>query len=331
MPRLSFFTLNVWSGFRYNGLIRLEEYEKSEVREERFQGLCREIKAKNPDVIILGEANPLFVYAKRLADELGYSWIGHMGVAGVRAFGFGFPLNLREGDLILAKKELNLTYCGHKKLGGAGFCGNYFSCHFDNLTQAVLGKITVDGKDVYVCGTHWIASPECSKRNITMLSDLCQKWKFDSSEIKKARLRLEKTAEIKLGEAKKLVKWLKKKVPEGAPLIVGGDFNAEAHWDEIKYLTENGFERAEKSDASVKTWDPRFNTNLQRYYIPETRMKQKSLYHQLDALDEMPPRDIDHFFMKNADCPEGCAVCAEKPHKGRSISDHFGLFCTVEI
>lgn len=331
MPSLSFFTLNVWSGFRYNGLVRLEEYETPEIRQTRFKGLCNEIREKNPDVIFLNEANPLFEYAGALEKELGYSWVGHMGVAGVRAFGKGFPLNLREGDLILAKRELGLKYLGHKKLGGAGFCGNSFSFHFDNLTQAVLGSVNVGGREVYVCCTHWIASPECSEKNKRLLPKLCSEWGFDESEIPKAEARLEKTAQVKLTEAKRLAEWLREKVPDGAPLIVGGDFNAEAHWQELQMLSQSGFKRAEKADLSVCTWDPRFNTNLQEFYVAETQMKQKSLYHQLDALDEMPPRDIDHFFFKNAECHGDCKIAAEKAFDGRSVSDHFGLYCTFEV
>ena len=60
METVRVFTLNVWSGFRYNGLIRLEEYESAQIREKRFAGLLHEIERLQPDLLALGELNPLF-------------------------------------------------------------------------------------------------------------------------------------------------------------------------------------------------------------------------------------------------------------------------------
>lgn len=333
MKELKVFTLNVWSGFRYNGLIKLEEYEAPRVREKRYQGLLKEIRRLDPDVIFLNEVNPMFKYANRLAKELSYDWIGHMGVAGVRAFGFGFPINLREGDVILAKKELNLKFVSQKHLGGKGYCGNYFSFHFDNLTQGVLGKITAGGKEVYLCCTHWIAAPCVSEENLGKIEELAEKWKFDKAEIPAAKEKLLRINDVKVGEAKRLTDWLGKKVPGGAPLIVGGDFNAEAHWEELTCLAGRGYRRIEPRDDGIKTWDPRFNTNLRDYYMDETKIKQKSLYHQLDAEDEMPERNIDHFFASDIEQVENeeCFVAATEKHGGRSVSDHFGLFCKVYL
>lgn len=333
MTKLKIFTLNVWSGFRYNGLLKLEEYETPEERERRYEGLCSEIRSLDPDVIFLNEVNPMFKYAKRISKELGYDWIGHMGVAGVRAFGVGFPVNLREGDIILAKKELKLQYCSSRHLGGKGYCGNYFSFHFDNLTQGVLGKITVDGKEVYLCCTHWIAAPKVSEENFEKLNELCKKWKFDKSEISAAKEKLLEINDVKLKEAQRLCSWLETEVKPETPLIVGGDFNAEADWNELVYLIEKGYRRLVPDDEGIRTWDPRFNTNLQKYYVDETKIKQKSLYHQLDAEDEMPERNIDHFFVKGIEPgkDEICTVAATEKFRENSISDHHGLVCVVEV
>lgn len=333
MSKLKIFTLNVWSGFRYNGLIKLEEYETPEQREKRYRGLCREIKKSDPDVIYLNEVNPMFRYAKRISKELGYDWVGHMGVAGVRAFGAGFPVNLREGDVILAKKKYGLSFCSSRHLGGKGYCGNYFSFHFDNLTQGVLAKITADGKDIYLCCTHWIAAPKISEDNFEKLEELCKKWKFDKNEIAAAKEKMMQINETKLTEAQRLCAWLETKVVPDAPLIIGGDFNAEADWNELVYLTEKGYRRIVPKDEGIRTWDPRFNTNLQKYYIDETKIRQKSLYHQLDAEDEIPERNIDHFYVKNIkpSSQDSCCVAAVEKYEGTSISDHHGLLCELEI
>ena len=134
-------------------------------------------------------------------------------------------------------------------------------------------------------------------------------------------------------EAQRLCAWLSETVPPDAPLVIAGDFNAEAGWPELKVLQEGGFTRLIPREDGYATWDPLHNTNLQRYYTEEARQKQKSLYHQLDALDEMVPRNIDHFYVRNLPLNgvTDCRVCAVEPYEGVSISDHFALTASVEV
>ena len=334
MARIKLFTLNVWSGFRYRGLIRLEEYEPPETREQRFEGLCAVLQEEQPDIVFLNEANPLFTYGSRLAKRLHYVPLGHMGVAGVRAGRFGFPLNLREGDLILARPTLAPAYQGRVHLGGKGWCGNVFSCHFDNLTQAVLARCTLpDGAPLYACVTHWVAGPAITPENLKKLPELAREWGFPAKQAAQAKEKLRALEHCKLTEAQRLCDWLEKKVPAGVPLIVAGDFNAEAAWPELKLLQKRGFTRLLPQGNGFASWDPAHNTNLQTYYAQEARQKQKSLYHQLDAADELFARDIDHFYVRNIQpgSVSDCRVCATTPWRGRSISDHFALTATVEL
>lgn len=134
-------------------------------------------------------------------------------------------------------------------------------------------------------------------------------------------------------EAQRLCGWLRETVPPDAPLIIAGDFNAEAGWPELLILQERGFTRLIPREDGYATWDPLHNMNLQTYYAEEARQKQKSLYHQLDALDELIPRNIDHFFVRNLplSAVTDCRVCATKVYEGVSISDHFALTATVEL
>ena len=209
MAHIKLFTLNVWSGFRYHGLIRLEEYESKETREKRFQGLCAVLREEQPDVIFLNEANPLFSYGNRLAEELSYVPLGHMGVAGLRAGKLGFPLNLREGDLILARPSLAPKYVGQKHLGGKGYCGNVFSCHFDNLTQAVLVRCMLpEGRPFYACVTHWVAGPAITDENRAKLPLLAKEWGFPAEQIAQAEAKMREMDRCKRMEAQRLCAWL---------------------------------------------------------------------------------------------------------------------------
>lgn len=334
MACIKLFTLNVWSGFRYNGLIRFEEYEAKATREQRFRGLCAVLREEQPDILFLNEANPLFPYGNRLAGELHYVPLGHMGVAGLRAGKLGFPLNLREGDLILARPSLSPVPIGQKHLGGKGYCGNFFSCHFDNLTQAVLARCMLpDGRPLYVCVTHWVAGPAITAENRAKLPLLAKEWGFPQDQIAQAEKKMNEMGRCKRTEAARLCDWLAEIVPPDAPLVIAGDFNAEAGWPELEVLRKHGFARLVPREDGYATWDPLHNTNLQTYYAGEARQKQKSLYHQLDALDELIPRNIDHFYVRNIslDAVTDCRVCATELFEGISISDHFALTASVEV
>ena len=152
-------TINVWSGLDYIGTFKMGEYESTQIREKRYQALLKEIARLNPDIIAINEANFLPEYVRRLAGDLQYDCIYHVGVAGLKIGRIGIPINLKEGDAILARKELQLQMAGHKQLSGGGIITNHFSFHTEDATQVLVGKIIVNGKPVYIAFTHWHASP----------------------------------------------------------------------------------------------------------------------------------------------------------------------------
>ena len=87
--------INVWSGLDYIGTLTMGEYESAAVREKRFQALVQQIKALDPDIIGVHEANKVPAYARRLAAETGCVAFQHVGVGGVRLGMLGLPWNLR--------------------------------------------------------------------------------------------------------------------------------------------------------------------------------------------------------------------------------------------
>ncbi len=335
MQTVRVFTLNVWSGFRYNGLIRLEEYESAQIREKRFNGLLHEIERLQPNLLALGELNPLFDREKQVKDATGYDSFVHMGVAGVRAGRFGFPLNLREGDGIFAAPALHAEWVGRAHLGGSGWCGNTFSFHFDNLTQALLIRFrTPGGRDCYFCGTHFTAAPDDGPENRHILERYAQEMGCGRRRMFRAGRKLSNGAAMRLTEADRLLDFLRRNVPADAPLIVAGDLNAETGWLEVQTLLAAGFtDLTPFSPEEKKTWDPRFNRNLSTFYAEDAQRNYTSPYKKLEATDEMTPRNIDHILVRNlpqqpADC---CVIAADQLYEGLNLSDHFGLFAELEI
>ncbi|MCX8123511.1 MAG: endonuclease/exonuclease/phosphatase family protein [Spirochaetes bacterium] len=101
-------SINVWSGLDYIGTFTMGEYESPKIRQKRYQALLQEIARLNPDIIALNEANFLPDYVKRLARDINYGYIYHVGVAGLKVGRLGIPINLKEGDALLARKDLCL-------------------------------------------------------------------------------------------------------------------------------------------------------------------------------------------------------------------------------
>ena len=96
-------------------------YEEKAVRERRTQVLIGELQGLAPDVVALNEANNLPRYGRRLARALGFDRVWHVGLGGLRAGCLGIPANLREGDVTLARPELELRRAGRKQpVGWAG-------------------------------------------------------------------------------------------------------------------------------------------------------------------------------------------------------------------
>ncbi len=335
METIRIFTLNVWSGFRYNGLIRLEEYEPAPIREKRFEGLLHELDRLQPDLLALGELNPLFSRERQIKNATGYDSFVHMGVAGVRVGRVGFPLNLREGDGIFARPSLHAEWIGRAHLGGNGYCGNTFSFHFDNLTQALLIRFcTPGGKDCYFCGTHFTAAPDDGPENRRLLEGYAAQMHCGRRQMFRAGRKLSDGASMRMTESRRLLEFLNRNVPDGAPLIVAGDLNAETGWMEIQTLLKAGFtDLSPASPDGRMTWDPRFNRNLSTFYAEDAQREYASPYKKLEATDELTPRNIDHILVRNLPPqPEGCCtVCADQPYEGLNLSDHFGLFAELKI
>jgi hypothetical protein len=323
-------TLNAWSGLTYKGIFRMGSFEPEEARLLRFEGLIAEIKRLKPDIIGLNEANPLPCYLDELSRQTGYDCVWHMGVSGLRLGRFGIPVNLREGDAILARKGLGLEFMGRIKLAGPGIVRQSFSAHTGDLTQAILGRVRIDHKEVYVCATHWhatlggLAAIEHGER-------LKKTYGYLDQEYNRVFQTITDDRHWKMQEARNTVKWLRKTVPFGSPVILMGDLNAEPGWPETEYLRLNGFHEA-LPDGQAFTWDPEKNTNIIKYYPHDLDKKLSSLYDHLRAIYEKTSgRTIDYVMVNDSAELLETRLCANETFAGLHLSDHFGVIANILI
>lgn len=333
---LRLMTINVWSGLDYRGTLTMGEYEPAEVRAKRFRALVSEIRRLAPDVIAVNEANFLPDYIEDLAGETGYDYIYHVGVSGVRVWRAGLPWNLREGDAILAKKDLGLACVGREQLSGGGFIWNNLSFHTQDATQVLLGKIRVNGDDLYIAATHWHASPPDDARSMELLSLIKKEGNYPDTAFNEAKDTLKSDCLWRRDEAGKMTSYLKKTVPAGKKIIVMGDFNSTAGTPEMRLLLSAGYidTYAAVSRDKGYTWDAAQNSNIKKFYISAAPDRYDSLYEEFSSKSDRRSSRID-FILLNREFPRGpvraSSVCCTGYLEGVQPSDHFGVFSIVTM
>jgi endonuclease/exonuclease/phosphatase family metal-dependent hydrolase len=330
MALIKVMTMNVWSGLTYKGLFRMGSYEPVQERTKRFEGLLSEIERQNPDILGINEANPLPGYTDELAARTGYDCIWHMGVSGLRLGRLGIPANLREGDVILARKGLGLEFVRQMKLAGRGIVRPSFSIHTGDLTQALLGKVNVEGKTVYVCITHWHATLG-GIGALEKAKSLAKRFSYTEKEYSRVKRIINEDIRRKMREARNILRFINKNVPSGSPVILMGDLNAEPGRPEVACLKLNGFSMGTYGGPGF-TWDPEANTNLIRYYPDNFDKKYDSLYDHIRAIYEKSfRRTIDYIMVNDYAEPLDSRLCANETFEGGHISDHFGVIADINI
>lgn len=229
--------LNAWSGLTYQGWLRMGTYGGEE---ERYRHLLREIGHLAPDVVGLNEANPLPRYARRLAGDLGWDEVHHPGLSGLRLGPLRLPVNLCEGEAILARPGLGLRFAGRAQLAG-GPVRRHWSLNLGNATQVLRARI--HGLDLYC--THWsvavsaadYAKQEASRTRAAETHERARRWRERESRGTLAFLR-------------------------PGPALLMGDLNAAPDSPEVQALRDAGWTEA----ATGPTWDPARNEHLRRHH-----------------------------------------------------------------
>jgi len=323
-------TLNIWSGLDYKGVWKIGRYESDDVFEERYQSLLREIETRDPDVIGFNELNTPKGFLRRLKKDLDYDLIFHVGVSGLKIGNIGMPVNMREGDAVLAKRDLNLKFVKRIQLSEKGFARNWGSLHTGDVTQALLTTVTVNDETWYIAVTHLHASTPCNDYYISLADQYSGQFGYTGEEKEKTMQYLRENQEWRNREFEKLDHFLKENVPADAPLIVMGDFNAHDDWPELTGFIGKGykdtFRYADKSEGY--TWDPESNGNIINYYLSDLTRPRPTLLAHLD--DEFASKQLRLDYILTGEEPSvgtvmSSEVCGTEEYNGLQPSDHFGV------
>ena len=326
--------INVWSGLDYIGTLAMGEYESAAIREKRYQALVKQIKELDPEIIGVHEANKIPGYAKRLAADTGCEAFQHVGVGGVRLGVVGLPWNLREGDAILVKKELNPVFVGRLQLSG-GYVGKWVTFHFADATQVIGIKIMVNQKPLYVYATHWHASLTDAPEIIEMAKDQVKKGYASPEEYQALQAEIKAGADWRLSEAEKTLAFIHDTAGKN-PVILMGDFNAESGSLEIQTLIAQGmidtFAHINADDPGY-TWDPATNLNQKAHYLNDMLIDKDSLMESIQFLDKTLSSRIDFIFAGPRNVIDSGQVTVKSSRvvmkeiiHGVHASDHYGIY-----
>lgn len=318
-------TINVWSGLTYKGTLTMGRYPDD--LQKRYDALATEVRRLAPDIIAVQEANPLPHYARRLAADLDYRVVHRVALGGIRFGPVGIPWNLREGDAILVKKPWTVVELGRKRLGGWGITTNWFCFHFAEITQALLCRVVVNGKLLYVYNLHLHSGPFRGPALEEALQRLAQE--LPRENVREGRERVEEDLERRGREIANLREFIDETLPPGMPAIVLGDFNTTPESGEFEPLLADGrwmdsFRLVNPKDEGA-TWDPAHNPNFRR------QTDASEPYDLLRAYHSSHSYRID-LVLVGGNIPHDRILSSRvvlTPADGVCASDHYGVLTTL--
>lgn len=261
-------TINVWSGLTYQGIRKMGEYERDHHRARRYRALVDHLRKVSPDIICIQEANPLPSYTRNLAWDLGYKAYGFIGMGGIHLGLFGLPVNFREGDAILVHPRFQVAGLGKQQLSGDGVANNWFTFHFDELTQIVGIRISVNGWSASIFNTHLHAGPGPSSTVIADLRELLLNGEITRPEMKEILQEYEQNEQRRIAELETGIRFVQQTAHPDEPIILAGDLNLEPGSDAYQILVNEGFQDTYVLNPSDQyfTWNAESNTNIQDFY-----------------------------------------------------------------
>jgi len=313
-------TINVWSGLTYQGTWKMGEYDTEQHRALRYQALVHYLREIDADVITIQEANPLPVYVRKLASDLGYQAYAHVGMGGVRFGWLGIPTNFREGEAILVRPGFQIT--------------NTFTMHTEELTQIIGIRLLIDGGPVNIFTTHLHAGPGPSSDMISILQQMLIQGEITREQMQEQLGRLEENEDRRVRELQAGLEYIRELIPEDEPTIFTGDFNLIPGSDSYQVLTDAGFEDSYQlqPDEQIFTWDAESNSNIRQYYpTPETG---DSLSEKIYLHDIWQSQRLDYIWINSGEMGLnviGTDIFGSESYQGVHPSDHFGFVTEIEF
>ena len=329
--------INVWSGTDYQGRLAFNMWESPSQLEKRYQILLAKLQEASPDVIFIQETSPVDSYTRRLARDLDMDQIHQVCIAGIKLLGVGAPWKFKEGNSILARKGLELTKLDDWKLSGSpGIYSDWLTMRFDETVSALLGRISIEGKPVYLICTHLNAAPRDEQALRDSLIYMRDSGEILNYEFENLYGRWQKGIARRQSEMAKLLEHIQK-LPAGTPVIVGADFNEKPQSDVVRdFVTQGRFVPLPITpDSLAVTWDAVRNTNTfwsQRF--TDAAGRKRDNWYKFNAIAAKLPRRLDYIFLNEKFAGTDSirsTIVLDQPVDGLYASDHYGVQVDLDV
>ncbi len=313
---LTVVTLQAWDGLETGGVFISPAYEEDEERAFRMDVMKSELGRLDADIALITELNGLPGSAESLSSELGYVGLYGIHHAGFRIGAVGFPWNLREGSVILARDGLEFQPLETKRFSGL-FIKNVVAAASKPAPMIMAGKITVSGRRIYVFLVHWTGIPGDPKEELEELTDVYVSDGMEGKDYLKAVGDAVERNERSLSLAYSTLGFVNSIAGE-SPVILAGSFNVTPDSREMEVLRRAGFSDSwDAAEGPGYTLDGSRNLNIQRFYDEEYSQRRERLDYILYRGEGLGVNDADIVF--------------DIPTFGVHPSDRFGVYVKFDI
>lgn len=326
-------TFNVWHGLRPDGgKLRLAG-EDPDRKRRRFGWQIEQLRALDPDLLLLQEVNPNQRESRRYAAALGMDEIHKVANCGVHLGPIKIPANVNEGLAILAKPDLELRRVGSKRLSGDARCAAGWGFQTKESRYVLFGEVDLDGAKILVANTHLSVPPYVLPGFETRLGEMVAEGSLDANQRRTIVETLRRKRQRNLAEVGRLLDQIERRTSGHAGIILGGDFNAIPGSASIRSVEAAGF-RAAASGPGFETRDP--IRNAENKAIGERISPQLPTYDLTELEDwlrrgDEVARQIDFVFVSSEWSIGEAALVLDGRKEGLVASDHFGIVVTTEL
>ena len=327
---------NVWYGIDGRGTIKMGEYETPEARAERYSGLVAGLKALDPDIVGIQEANKVRPYSKRLARDTDRDAVWKVGNSGIKIFGLGFPVNYTAGLAVFARKGNSLELLSSKRLSGGGIQREWFSAHLEGVRYAMAAMVRIDNKPLIIFNLHTHFSLVPGEATTVLIDKAIARGEIPDKSRGDIVREIEEGSRITENDILALCAYIKETVRKyDHPYIIMGDLNRTPETEAIRRLiAELGLIDAwavKNPGGAGYTWDPTVNTNT-RYdgspFYADGKTPRRGVAALEAEFDRTVPRRIDFILLSKHFRPESvksARLVFNEPVNGRFVSDHIAL------
>lgn len=340
-------TMNLWHGLSPSNPLMFERLEPDERRKLREGIQIDLLKKIDPDVAFFQEVNPVTTRFHQLCDSLQRQGVFQPDLVGLKLFGYGLPLHLFSGLVILSRPAWPIKTVDTVSLSGQrSFVHSWASLQVKEERFAIFAETKQAGIGrILLINTHLHHGLEATESFTASFSRVMEQMDLSQSAQSELHERLMAGNERRSREVSVLLRHLSTIKDKFDLTVLGGDFNCEPEGEIGQRLRDLGFVDIWRSDHRT---DPGYTFDREHNlanHILQDRFPLTFLVEDLSFSDktrealekaareqERRPRRIDQLWVRTSGRLSSRSELVGYPdERGMAPSDHFGVLADLEI